>query len=128
MNARAVLTLKASILTKPALPPSTNRLEFCLRYMATLMSVAGKLTPNWETLSCTAEELALHMVLDHVEFLDDLHDIGLPRHWREFLTDCLFEDTDFMAFINRRMPTDINIWEPFRPRDLEVHPFQEYTL
>lgn len=112
----------------PTLPVSTDRLEFCYRYMATLMTLAGKLTLGWETLSCTAEEIALHMVLDHVEFLDDLHDIGLPRHWREFLTDCLFEDTDFMVFMNRRMPTDINIWEPFRPRDLEVHPFQEYTL
>lgn len=112
----------------PALPRTVNTLEFCYRYMATLMTVAGKLTLGWETLSCTAEELALHMVLDHVEFLDDLNDIGLPTHWRAFLTDCLFEDTDFLTFIDRRLPTDIDIWAPFRPGDIEVHPFQEFTL
>lgn len=112
----------------PTLSPSTDRLEFCYRYMATLMTVAWKLTTGWETLSCTAEELALHMVLDHAEFLDDLYEINLPLHWRVFLTDCLFEDTDYLTFIDRRMPTDIDIWEPFRPGDIEVHPFQEYTL
>lgn len=112
----------------PTLPPSTDRLEFCYRYMATLMTVTWKLTTGWETLSCTAEELALHMVLDHAEFLDDLYEINLPLHWRAFLTDCLFEDTDFLTFIDRRMPTDIDIWEPFRPGDIEVHPFQEYAL
>lgn len=111
----------------PTLPRSMDKLEFAYRLMGTTMSVTERLTVRWSTLSCTAEELVLSLILDHADLLNDLYEVDLHVDWRSRLTDALFEDTDFETFIDDDMPTDIDIWAPFRPGDIEVHPYQEFN-
>lgn len=111
----------------PTLPRSLDKLQFAYRLMATAMSVSERLTVCWSTLSCTAEELMLSLILDETDLLNDLHEVDLDADWRSRLTDALFEDTDFETYLDHDMPTDIDIWAPFRPGDIEVHPYQEFN-
>lgn len=111
----------------PLFPPcsdAADRYEFACRLMATLMTVAWKLTVRWSTPASVAEEIALHMVLDQAEVLVDLFEVPLDAEdWRPRLTDALFEDLDFEHYLQGGIPRTVDVWAPFRPRTNEVHPY-----
>lgn len=109
----------------PTGPAMSDRLDFAHRLMATLMTMTWKLTVCWVTPACTAEEMMLHLIMDQAELLDDLYEVGLDADWRDRVSFCLLEDTDYESFFRLGIPADIDIWAPFRPGTDEVHPFPE---
>ncbi|GGG68801.1 hypothetical protein GCM10011374_36510 [Kocuria dechangensis] len=54
-------------------------------------------------VSCVAQELALHLVLNRVEVLNDLYELNLEDGWREAVYEILFYDDDYVMLFDRSM-------------------------
>ena len=68
---------------------------FTQRFLAITMDLGHSLVSGFNHPSCVAQELALRLVFNRMELLEDLYtELELPDDWRSMLEDLMFEDTD----------------------------------
>lgn len=68
---------------------------FTQRLLAVTMDLGHSLVAGFSHPSCVAQELALRLVFNRMELLEDLYtELELPDDWRSMLEDLMFEDTD----------------------------------
>ncbi|WP_406250361.1 hypothetical protein ACI7YT_09110 [Microbacterium sp. M] len=87
----------------PAQFTAMYRPLFAQRFLVAMVDVTSQLASEWRGAPSVAHEIALSLLLDEVEALQDLHGIELPDDWREVLNDTLFQDTDFELLWSPRM-------------------------
>ncbi|MDQ0096023.1 hypothetical protein [Paeniglutamicibacter psychrophenolicus] len=68
---------------------------FAQRYLAVTMDLGTSLLTGFSSPSCVAQELALRLLFNGVEILQDMYpELELPDGWRPMLEDLMFEDLD----------------------------------
>ena len=69
--------------------------RFAQRFLAVAMDLGTSLLTGFSSPSCVAQELALRLLFNGVEMLQDMHpELQLPDGWRPMLEDLMFEDLD----------------------------------
>ena len=67
---------------------------FAQKFLVVLTDMTRRITAGWDPLGCVAQQLAVHVWLDHVDSIAELAEIELEQDWRGHLEQYLFEDTD----------------------------------
>ncbi len=88
---------------------------FAQKFLVALTDMTTRITAGWTDLSCVAQELAVRVWLDHVDFAADAADVALEDGWRGQVEEYLFEDVDHEYLFNPAMDgfeTDDNFAGP----------------
>ena len=112
---------------------------FAQRFLAVAADMTMKLTSDWTSPSCVAQELAVQCLLDQIEITADTYDLDLDPHWRGTPTNRILEDTDSDLLYDRSLdgfqhdeglnqqlrlgPVALECWfEPFK-EESQVSPY-----
>ena len=76
---------------------------FAQKFLVALTDMTTRITAGWTELACVAQELAVRVWLDHVEFAADAAGIELEHGWRGQVEEYLFEDVDHEYLYNPAM-------------------------
>lgn len=79
----------------PSLYSASYDALFAQRFLAIVVDLGTSMTRSFAAPSCVAQELALKLLLDLVEAVEDIHpELELQVDWRGLLEDSMFEDLD----------------------------------
>jgi hypothetical protein len=76
---------------------------FAQKFLVALTDMTTRITAGWTELSCVAQELAVRVWLDHVDFGADAAGVALEDGWRGEVEEYLFEDVDHEYLYNPAM-------------------------
>lgn len=82
------------------------RSGFARRFIASAIVVTSRVAAIWFPPATVAEEIALRLLLDRVEMMNELHDLNLDSGWRGALEDLLFEDVDHEYLYDESAPLE----------------------
>lgn len=82
------------------------------RMLAVFQAAAFKLTQSWSAPLTMAEHFALHIMIDHVEILADVYEVGLAGGWRERLERALMVNGEAVEGFPDVVPQGLDIHEP----------------
>lgn len=101
------------------LPPAYADLytpTFIQDFLVATVDTTRKLAVGWAPLATIAEELALRILFNEVQYLGELWSLKLGSHWRSALEDVLFEDLDHESLYGGLFQMHPRYWfTPFNP-------------
>lgn len=88
------------------LPPSFAGhydMPFLQRFLTVAVDLGHQFVGGFVGVSCVAQELALRLVFNRVEMLQDQNDLQLEEDWRSLAEELLFWDTDHELLYDLRV-------------------------